>query len=155
MNQSTNQKVYVIVVNFNGHEDTIECLESVLKSDHRNFQIILVDNSTDPDSLNFITDWAKGDLEATIKTKYPEWVYPLEQKPISVALVSEMDLVNVLYPEAKLTIIKADENAGFASVNNLGITYAIYKGDGQWVWLLNNDTVVPQLCIIILCFVCQ
>ena len=39
------EKAYVIVVNYRGTQDTIECLESLLKSDYPYFQIIVVDNS--------------------------------------------------------------------------------------------------------------
>jgi len=41
-----NQVVYVIVLNYNGWWDTIECLESVLKSDYPNFKIIVLDNDS-------------------------------------------------------------------------------------------------------------
>lgn len=45
---NTNQKVYIIILNWNGLRDTIECLESVKKIDYPNYEIIVVDNgSTD------------------------------------------------------------------------------------------------------------
>ena len=72
MEQSSNQKVYIILVNFNGHQDTIECLESVLKSDYGNFQIIVVDNSTDAESMKAILNWAKGAVNDVIETNFRE-----------------------------------------------------------------------------------
>ena len=45
---NTSPKVAIIILNWNGLKDTIECLESVKKIDYPNFEIIVVDNgSTD------------------------------------------------------------------------------------------------------------
>jgi len=40
-----------------------------------------------------------------------------------------------------VTILRLDENLGFTGGNNVGIRYAI-KRNADYVWLLNNDTVV-------------
>jgi hypothetical protein len=40
--------VYIIVLNYNGYQDTLECLESLEKLNYGNFQVVVVDNcSTD------------------------------------------------------------------------------------------------------------
>lgn len=39
--------------------------------------------------------------------------------------------------------LRSEFNRGFAGGNNLGIRQALGNG-AQWVWLLNNDTIVPQ-----------
>ena len=39
-------KVAIIILNYNGWKDTIECLESVLRNDYPNYQVIVVDNSS-------------------------------------------------------------------------------------------------------------
>jgi GT2 family glycosyltransferase len=39
-------KVSVIILNFNGLKDTINCIKSVLKSNYFNFEIIIVDNGS-------------------------------------------------------------------------------------------------------------
>ena len=45
--------VSIILVNYNGSQDTIECIESVLKCDYKNYNIIVVDNaSNDYQELN-------------------------------------------------------------------------------------------------------
>lgn len=44
--------VAIIIVNFNGFEDTIECVKSILKSDYKDYRIVLVDNgSADADTI--------------------------------------------------------------------------------------------------------
>jgi GT2 family glycosyltransferase len=52
--------VYIILINYNGLQDTIECLESILKIKYKRYKIILVDN-------------ASGENEASIlSNKFPE-----------------------------------------------------------------------------------
>jgi hypothetical protein len=42
----------------------------------------------------------------------------------------------------QLILIQSEENRGFAAGNNIGIQYALARGDAGYIWLLNNDTVV-------------
>lgn len=53
-------KVAVVILNWNGKDDTLECLESVYKIDYPRFEVIVVDNGS--------TD---GSVEA-IKSKFPQ-----------------------------------------------------------------------------------
>jgi len=47
-------KVAAIVVNWNAREDTRECLESLLRSSHRELETILVDNASADGSVKFL-----------------------------------------------------------------------------------------------------
>jgi GT2 family glycosyltransferase len=40
-------KVYMVIVNWNGYEDTAELLESLFKISYRNYKIVVVDNNSD------------------------------------------------------------------------------------------------------------
>ena len=44
----------------------------------------------------------------------------------------------------KVLIIKNNENSGFSKGCNIGIDYALKQSDCEYVWLLNNDTVVEN-----------
>lgn len=46
--------------------------------------------------------------------------------------------------ENRCTIINEDKNNGFAHANNIGIKYAIKKDDCDYLWILNNDTVIEK-----------
>jgi len=56
-------KVYIIILNYNGWADTIECLESVLRNDYPNYQVIVVDNGSPNNSMEYIKAWAEGRQE--------------------------------------------------------------------------------------------
>ena len=47
-------RVYIILLNWNGKEDTLECLESVQKIDYPNFKTIVVDNGSSDGSVSAI-----------------------------------------------------------------------------------------------------
>jgi GT2 family glycosyltransferase len=45
------EKVSIIILNWNGLKDTLECLESVFKLDYPNFEVIVVDNGSTDNSV--------------------------------------------------------------------------------------------------------
>jgi GT2 family glycosyltransferase len=92
--------VYIIILNWNGLEDTLKCLESVYRLDYPSFEVIVVDNASSDNSPEVIRD------------NFPQ-----------------------------VFLIKNSENLGYAGGNNLAMQYAMEHG-AEYVWLLNNDTVV-------------
>ena len=52
-NSSIKPSVAIIILNWNGKDDTHECLKSVLKLDYSNYQPIIVDNGSEDDSVQF------------------------------------------------------------------------------------------------------
>jgi len=48
-------KVSIIIINFNGKHHLESCLESLLKINYNNTEIIIVDNNSTDDSVNFIS----------------------------------------------------------------------------------------------------
>lgn len=51
-------KVDIIILNWNGWQDTIACLESIFRNDYKNYNIIVVDNFSTNDSVDRIRNWA-------------------------------------------------------------------------------------------------
>jgi len=43
--------ISIIILNWNGWQDTIECLESVLKLKYDQFNVILIDNNSNDNSV--------------------------------------------------------------------------------------------------------
>ncbi|WP_279385264.1 glycosyltransferase family 2 protein [Methanosarcina barkeri] len=44
-------KVAIIILNWNGWEDTIECLESVYQIEYPNYDIVVIDNGSKDNSI--------------------------------------------------------------------------------------------------------
>lgn len=49
-------KVAIIIVNWNGYNDTVECLHSIENLDYNDFKVFLVDNHSTDKSLEFLKD---------------------------------------------------------------------------------------------------
>ncbi|KHD38450.1 rhamnosyltransferase [Clostridium acetobutylicum] len=45
-----NPKIYIIILNYNAYEDTLECVKSIGNIDYDNYELVLVDNSSTDDS---------------------------------------------------------------------------------------------------------
>lgn len=93
--------VCCVVLNWNGWQDTLECLRSLAGQRYAPLSVIVVDN---------------GSTDKSVERIRAEW------------------------PGVEL--IEAEVNGGFAAGCNLGIRRALELG-ASFVWLLNNDTVVP------------
>lgn len=46
--------VYIIIVNWNGYNDTFECLNSIVKINYANYRIVVVDNGSDTNEIDGI-----------------------------------------------------------------------------------------------------
>jgi GT2 family glycosyltransferase len=141
------KRVYVLIVNWNGWTDTVECLESVLRLDYPDYRVIVCDNGSKDGSLARIVDWAEGHSIAPAsveRTPHHDLVNPPVEKPLSYVVYdrprAEDGGDGTLDP--RLVLIRTGGNLCFAGGNNVGLRYALARGDFEHVWLLNNDTVV-------------
>jgi len=141
--------VAIIILNWNGWENSIECLESIYKVDYPHYHLILVDNASKDDSIEKIREYCRGDLKTN--SDYVE--YTQQNKPIFVKEVDYNELMQIELEEAfinssnhenNLLFIKNDINYGFAEGNNIAIRFAMKKLNPDYVLLLNNDTVVDN-----------
>lgn len=94
-----------VILNTNRRDDTLACLDSLLKNSYGNHKAIVLDNNS--------TD---GSVEA-IEAAYPE-----------------------------VEIIQLTENLGYAGNNNVGIEAAMAQ-DADWVFVLNEDTILAPDCL--------
>ena len=139
-------RVYIILVNWNGWRDTLECLESVFRNNYHSFRVVVCDNDSQDGSLGYIKAWADNKLDSFVppasKLSYLSW--PPVAKPVAYAEYSreEAERGGDFDDDTPLTLIRNGGNLGFAGGNNVGLRYALARGDFEYVWLLNNDTVV-------------
>lgn len=139
------KKVYILLVNWNGWGDTIECLESVFRCDYEEFRVIVCDNGSSDGSLEYLCSWAEGNLDALARNSdLKNFSSPSCPKPINFSLY-ERELAErkgTTVSDPALVLISTGENLGFAGGNNVGLRYILGRGDASHVWLLNNDTVI-------------
>lgn len=97
-------RVIIVIVNWNGFQDTLECLKSLQRMSQKNIEIciLVIDNKSHDESVN------------KLKKIFPG-----------------------------VTIICNKNNIGFAGANNQGLRYCL-DHQYDYVWLLNNDTIVSQ-----------
>ena len=165
-------KVAIIILNWNGWKDTIECLESVFRNTYPNYQVVVVDNGSTDNSVERIKAWVAGKEEAlTPKPNHPLYhlSYPPIKKPlpcicyyykkegISGNFKLDTQLTNKLKEKEvddntkinstsyyQMKLIQNKSNLGFAGGNNVGIKYLINKEETDFIFLLNNDVVVSK-----------
>lgn len=137
-------RVYVILLNWNGWRDTIECLESVLRLDYPDYKVIVCDNASSDGSMEHIRGWARGDLAAESRNPaLASLVTPPIPKPVRFIEVHPGQGPDHRGDQAApLVLIQTGANLGFAGGNNVGLRYALAQGDCDFAWILNNDTVV-------------
>ena len=149
----------IVLVNYRNWQDTIECLESLYRNSYPEFQVIVCDNNSGNRSLEKIAEWAEGKIPAPLSSGMMErYSVPPVPKPIpyvifdspesaetrweeSETLAMKKKAVNTKYP---LVLLQTGKNAGFSSGNNAGIRYALCKPGCEFVWCLNNDTVIEK-----------
>jgi GT2 family glycosyltransferase len=146
-------KVFIIILNWNGWEDTIECLESLYSISYPNYDVIIVDNDSQDDSLARIRAYARGEVVESAPHPHNCRIEPLnvtnytrrEAEDIQVATLSKKlagESRNKA-SNASVVIIENEQNFGYPEGNNIGMRYAL-KASADYVLLLNNDTVVDK-----------
>lgn len=136
-------KVSIIVLNWNNWEDTIECLESLYRIHYPSYNIILVDNGSDDDSVEKIREYINGDLElGSDFFKFNKNIKPLNYVELQKDVYHDLNLEDPF--KKNLFIIKNDKNYGFAEGNNVGIVFALKYLKPDYIEILNNDIVVKE-----------
>jgi len=97
--------IWIVVLNWNGLDDTLECLHSLSRLRYPNAHIVVVDNGS------------RG---------------------------SDVERIHETFSHTR--VLRNPENLGYAGGNNTGIRLALENG-ADYVWLLNNDTIVEPECL--------
>jgi len=137
----TKPLVSIILLNWNGYEDTLEALESLYQIDYPNYNVIVADNNSTNDSIDKIKEYALGNIR--VETEYTKYA---DNKPIQLTCLDEGDYTRAdntsTQSQKKLLLIQNRENYGFAKGNNIAIDYTMKVDKPDYVLLLNNDTIV-------------
>ncbi len=143
------QKVSIIILNWNGWEDTIECLESLYQINYPNYDVIVVDNGSQNESVEMIKNYASGELSVESDFfEYKKFNKPIKIFEYSAKELESLQIINENYynldSNNKLILIKNEVNSGFSEGNNIGINFSLQFLNSNYILLLNNDTVVDK-----------
>lgn len=147
MHMTSEPRVHIVILNWNGWRDTLECLESVFKLDYPNYQVVVCDNDSSDKSLEQIESWARGELEAPIESNNAHIRHLCKSQmsqlinTIRIPAALADDTRKPGQQSAQLVLLETGGNLGFAGGNNVGLSWALDQGT-DYCWLLNNDTVV-------------
>ena len=105
MSDTHSARIGVVLLNWNGGEFTVPCIESLLAGTLTPWRILVWDNASDDGSP---------------------------------------DQISERFPQVK--VIRSQSNVGFARANNLGAAELLREGV-DYIWILNNDTVIDSYCL--------
>lgn len=107
----------VVLLNWNGYDDTEAALDSLLAADPRPDHVVVVDNGSHDDSVSRLNAWLEANTPRDSSGSPSPW----------------------------LTIIAEPDNRGFAVGNNIGLAHLAAATGVTHFLLLNNDaTVAPD-----------
>ena len=123
-------RVFVVIVNYQNWQDTLECLQSLFHSSYSNYKVFVVDNASANHSLEHLI--AEMD------------VFSREVKSLrSITLAAdEFENTHSIECLPELVFIQHQRNEGFAAGNNAVL--AKLKNEDAYVWLLNPDMLVEK-----------
>ncbi|RRA44185.1 glycosyltransferase family 2 protein [Cronobacter sakazakii] len=137
-------RTLIVLLNWNGSGLTLECCESLAKIENASFDVLIIDNCSEPHNVQLLE---KGLLSRS-KAKH---FYCDESK--MTGLMNEYAISSLLsYPltdNSQLILAQSRINHGFARGCNFGALFA-EKADYSHLLFLNNDTVVESSFLEIL-----
>ena len=147
MTPDIQSNICIILVNWNGGDDTIECLETLTRLNYQNYQIVVCDNQSSDSSIEKIQQWAGGNYlpffsKESITNNLLASKRPAEISIQTVERARVEDASDPALVDPCLLLVNTGGNLGFAGANNVGIRYAMNSGRFDYIWLVNNDTVV-------------
>ncbi|MFA7439345.1 MAG: glycosyltransferase family 2 protein [Sphingomonadaceae bacterium] len=135
-------RLAVIIINWNRWADTIECLESVMRTDSP-VRVVVIDNASGDDSVERIRAWANGSEPFTPPAgPLGRLTRPPLAKPIPLVELTDEEATTTPPGRGLLTLIRSSENRGFAGGNNFAMRHALLDPAIAYCWCLNNDTVI-------------
>jgi len=115
---------YIVLLNWNGWEDTINCIDSIYAKINEDFKIILLDNDSGDNSVDEIEKH-------------------LVNSKIEYNFVNETNIKSVKTEKA-FTFVQNNGNYGFAKGINIGLKMALSQSNCSDIWLLNTDAIIDK-----------
>lgn len=129
MRANMKENTAIILLNYNGWQDTIECINSLQLLEGQRYSTFIVDNASTDDSYENIKKYVQ---ENYLSLGYKE-LSIIDNPP---SFQKNETQGNFIF------LIKSESNGGFAAGNNIGLKIALHLGSFDYFWLLNTDTVI-------------
>ncbi len=145
----TSPRVSIIILNWNGWKDTIDCLDSLFRVDYQNCEVLVLDNGSEDDSLVKIKEFCDERIRCQGGT--PEYLHVLRQEDLDMQTDEIMARGTNEVPKevfakisdcCEIALVGCDMNYGFAEGNNVAIRLVLRRTVPDYFLLLNNDTIV-------------
>ncbi|MDV4341584.1 glycosyltransferase family 2 protein [Methanoculleus sp. YWC-01] len=136
-------RVAIIILNWNGWADTIECIDSIHQFSNSDYDIILVDNHSSDGSIENIRRYCEGAGEIGPPDNSSIHLFEVPEDEIERHAFDHASYER-LEPCCRLILIKNNENYGYARGNNIGIKFALYVLKSEYILILNNDVIITD-----------
>jgi GT2 family glycosyltransferase len=125
-------RVAVVIVNWNGARDTIDCVRSIQQMETGGAQltIVITDNDSSDDSV--------ASLDTFLRTQGT--ACPVDPPRALTDKVRRIVRYGSDDEQTSMFLVEAKTNGGFAVGNNIGVDASQLAGTPDFVWFLNSDT---------------
>lgn len=144
------KKIAIVILNYKGWRDTLECVESLRSQEYENYRIIIIDNNSNNGSIEKFREYAEGKVHLDSEYflhKPKQTSRPYIEYDTKTALAGgtkeHEDFLSQFPMNESIVIINNTKNLGFSGGNNVGAKYAEKLGF-EYTLLLNNDTVIVE-----------
>ena len=131
----------IVILNWNGYEDSKQCLESLYKNHNVSFQVILVDNGSNDNSVSKLKDQYLNLELITL----PENIgfaagnnvgirAALKEEPEAILLLNNDTVLSTTCLEQMFSCLKRSEEIGAV------VPKIFYKHDPELIWYAGGKT---------------
>jgi GT2 family glycosyltransferase len=130
------RNVVLVVVHYRTPQDTLECLESIVRLavpyDVRH-QVVVVENGSEDESWRDLLQWRRAQVSLW------SMEFGSNDLPAGVVEASSCQLVDNGW---EITMMRAADNRGYAAGANLGMRFGARDGTATDFWVLNSDLIL-------------
>jgi len=148
--RATAPKVFIIILNWNNWQDTLECLKSLKNLDYPNYEVVVVDNGSTDDSVKQIINATRKDLVALIETgknlgfsggNNVGIKYALEHGADYALILNNDTVVESNFLKKLVEVGESDENIGVLGprINYIEPKDVVWFNGGKFSWPLKYN----------------
>lgn len=131
--------VWLVVLNWRNGADTVDCLVSIASAAGSEVAgVVVCDNASGDTSVDVIKEWATGSATSVKEFTHIDGQFTRTGDPIRYSKPGAL---------FEMVLIHTGANLGFAGGNNVGIEYIQRHCPFDFIFLLNNDALLPASTI--------